>query len=54
MSAGFILFIWLLSGVCLVTGLTSGNGLMEGTLDGVDDVAVAVVVLIGRHFSLIS
>jgi hypothetical protein len=28
--------------------------LMEGTLDGVDDVAVAVVVLIGRHFSLIS
>ena len=30
---------------------------MEGTLDGVDDVAdvaVAVVVLIGRYFSLIS
>ncbi len=53
------MFIWLLSGVCLVTGLTSGNGLMEGTLADVDDVvdvavAVAVVVLIGRYFSLIS
>jgi len=39
------LIIWLNSGSCLITGLSSGNGLTEGNLDDVSAVVTPALIV---------